>query len=298
LLTITQGSTGVTIAYDAAGRRTSVTRPSGVVSEYTYDAASRVTALTYRQGATTLGTLSYMYDAAGNRLRVGGTWARTGLPPALGLASYDAANRHLTFGAQVPTYDLNGNLLSDSTSGYTWDARNRLIGIAGPITATYQYDAAGRRTRKTINGLTTDFLHDGLNPVTESGLGGTGFLLTGLGIDDFMLRAGPVGTSVFLTDALGSLVATTDAAGGVQSEVTYEPFGATESTAPAPAYRFTGREQDDPTLLYYYRARYYHTDLQRFVSEDPIGLRGGPNLYAYVMNAPTRFTDPLGGACQ
>ena len=30
-----------------------------------------------------------------------------------------AANRHLTFGAQVLTYDLNGNLLNDGTSGYT-----------------------------------------------------------------------------------------------------------------------------------------------------------------------------------
>jgi YD repeat-containing protein len=107
--------------------------PNGVVTEYTYDAASRVTGLAFRQGATTLGTLSYMYDAAGHRLRVGGTWARTGLPPALASASYDAANRHLTFGGQVLTYDLNGNLVNDGTSGYTWDARNRLTGITGPI---------------------------------------------------------------------------------------------------------------------------------------------------------------------
>src|SRR6266498_1954222 len=38
----------------------------------------------------------------------------------------------------------------------------------------------------------------------------------------------------------------------------------------------------------------YHPGLQRFISEDPIGLRGGVNLYAYVANAPTRFTDPRG----
>jgi len=104
----------------------------------------------------------------------------------------------------------------------------RLIGLA----VVLAYDAAGRRTRKTIYGLTTDFVHDGLNPVTESSAGGTGFLLTGLGVDDFMMRIGPVSTSMFLTDALGSLVATTDAAGGLQSEVTYEPFGNTEMSAP------------------------------------------------------------------
>jgi len=295
LASVTQGSTVVTVTYDAAGRRTSVTRPNGVVTEYTYDAASRVTGLAYRKDTTTLGTLSYTYDAAGNRVGVGGTWARTALPPALDSASYDAANRHLTFHAQVLAYDLNGNLLTDGTSSYAWDARNRLTGITGPITATFQYDATGRRTRKTITSVTTDFVHDGINPVTESGPSGTGFLLTGLGVDDFLLRSDPVSTSMFLTEALGSLVATTDSAGGVQSEVTYEPFGATEISSPSPAYRFTGREHDEPLYLYYYRARYYHTDLQRFISEDPIEFDGGDvNLYVYVANNPLSFIDPLG----
>jgi RHS repeat-associated protein len=295
LVTITQGSNVVTLTYDAAGRRTSVTTPNGIVTEYTYDAASRVTGLTYRKDTTTLGTLSYMYDAAGNRLRVAGTWARTSLPPTLDSASYDAANRHLTVGGQVLAYDLNGNLLSDGTSGYTWDARNRLTGITGPIAATFQYDATGRRTRKTINGTTTDFVHDGINPVTESGPGGTGLLLTGLGTDDFLMRIDPGSTSTSLTDALGSLVATTDSVGGVQSEVSYEPFGATEISSPAPAYRFTGREHDEPLYLYYYRARYYHTDLQRFTSEDPLEIGGGDvNLYVYVANNPLSFIDPLG----
>jgi RHS repeat-associated protein len=294
LLTITQGSNVVTIAYDDAGRRTSVTLPNGVVTEYAYDAASRVTGLTYRRNTTTLGTLTYTYDAAGNRVQVGGTWARTALPPALDPASYDAANRPLTFGGQVLAHDFNGNLLSDGTSGYTWDVRNRLTGITGPVPATFQYDATGRRTRKTINGVATDFVHDGINPVTESSASGTGLLLTSLGIDDFLMRIGPA-TSMFLTDALGSLVATTDAAGGVQSELTYEPFGNTEMSSPAPAYRFTGREHDEPLYLYYYRARYYHTDLQRFTSEDPIEFAGGDvNLYGYVTNNPLTFIDPLG----
>jgi RHS repeat-associated protein len=44
----------------------------------------------------------------------------------------------------------------------------------------------------------------------------------------------------------------------------------------------------------YYRARYYSPQLGRFVSEDPSGLRGGTNNYAYVENAPFRSTDPLG----
>ena len=286
----------VSATYDAAGRRTSVTKPYDIVTEYTYDAASRVTGLTYRKNTSTLGTLSYMYDAAGNRLRVGGTWARTGLPPALTSATYDAANRNLTFGTQALSYDLNGNLLNDGTSSYTWDARNRLTGITGPVSATFQYDATGRRMRKTINGWTTDFVYDGINPVAESSIYGTEFVVTGLGVDDFLLHTG-LGANL-LTDVLGSLVATTNSAGAVESAVTYEPFGATQVSSsgwPAPAYRFTGREHDEPLYLHYYRARYYHTDLQRFISEDPIEFAGGDiNLYAYVLNNPMRYTDSLG----
>jgi uncharacterized protein RhaS with RHS repeats len=46
--------------------------------------------------------------------------------------------------------------------------------------------------------------------------------------------------------------------------------------------------------LYYYRARYYHPQLARFVAEDPIGLAGGINLYAYVRGNPLGAIDPLG----
>jgi RHS repeat-associated protein len=56
----------------------------------------------------------------------------------------------------------------------------------------------------------------------------------------------------------------------------------------------TGRE-NDATGLYFYRARYYSPTYQRFVSQDPIGFRGGdPNLYAYVSNGSTNWIDPWG----
>ena len=59
------------------------------------------------------------------------------------------------------------------------------------------------------------------------------------------------------------------------------------------SYEFTGREDDDGTV-YYYRARYYNTYLQRFLSQDPIEFSSGFNLYAYALNQPTALRDPLG----
>ncbi|MGH7343381.1 MAG: RHS repeat-associated core domain-containing protein, partial [Candidatus Rokuibacteriota bacterium] len=61
------------------------------------------------------------------------------------------------------------------------------------------------------------------------------------------------------------------------------------------AFQFTGRESEGLGGLHYYRARYYHPGFHRFISEDPIGFQGGDaNLYAYVGNAPTNATDPKG----
>jgi len=58
---------------------------------------------------------------------------------------------------------------------------------------------------------------------------------------------------------------------------------------------YTGRRLDAETGLYYYRARYYHAQLGRFISRDPIGYDGGDaNLYRYVGNAPTNARDPIG----
>ena len=75
----------------------------------------------------------------------------------------------------------------------------------------------------------------------------------------------------------------------------YSPFGETAARGERTgnASQYTGRENDG-TVLYYYRARYYDPGLKRFVSEDPIGLAGGGNVYAYVDNNPLNWTDPDG----
>src|SRR3989338_1768746 len=76
-----------------------------------------------------------------------------------------------------------------------------------------------------------------------------------------------------------------------------DPFGTTTATTagvPNP-FQFTGRENDGLAGLYYYRARYYHPALARFLGVDPVEFQAGEfNLYAYVMNNPLRYGDPHG----
>jgi RHS repeat-associated protein len=300
LTQITQGSSSVGFGYDAGFRRTSLTLPNGIVVESAYDNASRLTGLTYKLGPTTLGTLSYAHDAAGERAQVGGTWARTGLPQAVATASYDASNQQLSFGGETMTFDPNGNLATrvdgSGTTTYTWNARDELTALSGPgLMASFGYDGLGRRWTKTINGAQFDFLYDGLNPVQEGLLPSTptANLLTGLGLDEFLTRTDTAGVRALLSDALGSTLALGDASGAVQTEYTYEPFGAaTQSGASSTnSFQFAGRENDG-TGLYYNRARYYNATRQRFISEDPAGEDA--NAYAYVNNAPLTHVDPTG----
>ncbi len=294
---VTRGSAAVTIAYDNADRRTSLTLPNGIVVEYRYDDDSRLTGLTYKQGMSTLGTLTYGYDANGQRSSVGGTYARTGLPAALTSATYDDANQIATFGGTSFSYDDNGNLTSDGTRSYTWNARNELASLTGPINGSFAYDAFGRRRSKTIGGTTTQFLYDGLNPVQElSGGSPTANLLTGLGIDEFFTRTDATGVRNFLTDALGSSVALVDGSGTIQTEYSYESFGGitTSGGTTGNTFGFTGREVDG-TGLFFYRARYYDAKLQRFIGEDPLDFEAGDaNLHVYASNAPQDLTDPTG----
>ena len=290
LTQITQGTATVTIGYDNANRRTSLTLPNGVVVAYGYDAASRVTSITYTQGMTSIGNLTYTYDANGRRTSMGGSLAKVNLPSAITSATYNANNQLTNWNGTTLSYDLNGNMTYDGATTYTWDARNRL-GAFG--STTFAYDSFGRRTR---NATGTAFLYDGANAVQElSGSTVTANLLTG-GVDEIFTRTDSAGTRNFLGDALGSTLALTDSTGTVQTQYSYEPFGKTTATGSASSstFQYTGRENDG-TGMYYYRARYYNPTLQRFISEDPLGFGGGDaNLYAYVGNGPMDHTDPNG----
>jgi RHS repeat-associated protein len=173
---------------------------------------------------------------------------------------------------------------------YSWDARDRLTAIPG--VASFGYDAFGRRDTATRGGTATSFLYDRWD-VAQEQQGGAPHadLLIGLGVDERFARGG----ATFLTDALGSPVALADSTGAITTCYGYDACGTATSSGAANdnPYQFTGRENDG-TGLHYYRARYYSPAWARFVSEDPIGLAGGINSYAYGLGNPVSFADPYG----
>jgi len=255
---------------------------------------SELTGISYTNGGTNLGNLTYSYDLAGRRTNLGGSYAQTGLPQAVSTTVYNANNQLTQWGTATPTYDYNGNMLSDGTNSLVWNARNLLSSMNSGL-VSFQYDPYGRRSGKTVAGITTSYVYDGANIAQEiSGGSPIANLLSG-GVDEVFTRTDSSGTANFLTDALGSTLALTNSSGSALAQYAYEPFGNTTVTSGSSTnpYQYTGRENDG-TGLYFNRGRYYNPTLQRFVSEDPIGLAGGNNLYAYVGNDPADFVDRLG----
>ena len=294
LTQVAQGSAIVGFTYDNANRRATLTLPNGIIATYTYDVASQLTQLSYDNGTTNVGTLTYDYDNAGRITSRAGTLFQSVLPAAVATTGYNAGNQLTQWGSASPTYDLNGNLTSDGTNSYTWDARNRLTALTG--IASFVYDGSGRRQSLTEGSTTLTSVYDRYDPVQEQSGGSVpANLLTGLGIDERFARTESSSTSTFLVDALGSTVALTDSSASVQTSYGYDPYGVTSTSGPTSDnfYQFTGR-QSDGTGLYYYRARYYNPNWGRFISEDPAGFRGGSNLYRYVGNNPASRRDPLG----
>jgi RHS repeat-associated protein len=200
--------------------------------------------------------------------------------------------------AQTLTYDANGNLASDGTRTFQWDAENRLTGVLQGSTtlASFSYDATGRRFLKIAGGVTHTYVYDGAEIAEERlSTGGTIRYWHGLGIDQHLASQDQSGVaSYFVGDHLGSITQATDGTGQVTLNRQYDTWGNLLAGGSAAGYAFTGREWDSETGLYYYRARYYDPKIGRFLSEDPLGPAGDINRYVFVTNNPLRYLDPFG----
>jgi YD repeat-containing protein len=162
----------VDFAYDAASQFDTITRYANLggtqlvaQSDYDYDNASRLTALSYTKGATTLAGYTWTYDAAGRLTQFVST--------ADGTANYTYDDTNQLAGAtytyqstEAYSYDANGNR---ANTGYSTGDGNRMTSDG---TYNYQYDNEGNRTKRTniATGAVTEYTwdyRDRLTKVTE-----------------------------------------------------------------------------------------------------------------------------------
>ena len=297
LIELDYAGDAVHITYDSLGRYATITLRNGVTETYTYDAAGQLTNIDYATATTTIGGLTYSYDATGKAISEGGTMVNVNLPAAMSGNTYNANNQLSMSGY---SYDSNGRLTSKGASAFTWDARDQLASISGPVPAQFSYDALGRRIRKSINSVPTQFLYDGANYIQELGDGSSPSVqattVTGFGLDEVFGRTEGATKLDYLNDRLGSTVALSNEAGVPSTTYSSEPYGESVASGAATtnSRQFTGRENDGNGFIYY-RARYYDPIFQRFMSEDPFGSASGDlNAYRYVQNSPLNAIDPTG----
>ncbi len=111
-------------------------------------------------------------------------------------------------------------------------------------------------------------------------------------------RGEQIGTSARFAaiDHLTSVVTLTDAIGVELAAYSFDPFGRRVKTfgSDDTSVGFTSHQSHSRSGLALTLNRSYDAELGRWLSEDPIGIEDGPNMYGYVANRPTVWADPLG----
>ncbi|WP_369348354.1 RHS repeat-associated core domain-containing protein [Stenotrophomonas sp. JAG2] len=256
-----------TYVLDSGGNRIEQSAISGVSK---FDSANRL---------LERGTVSYVYDAAGNvRQRKDSALAE----PA-------------------------------RTTSYEYDGFNRLIRVrdgAESVVAQYTYDPFGYRLSKQVligrNGAQvgkTLYLHGEEGLLAEADASGRVMRAYGWhpehDYSTYPLFQHADGSYFYYhNDHLGTPWRVTNKAGAiVWSAEDYSDFGTAKVASDASIvqpWRLPGQYLDVETGLHYNLQRYYESQTGRYISEDPLGFTSNNNFYAYARHSPTNMVDPTG----
>jgi RHS repeat-associated protein len=253
-----------------------------------YDAAHRLRRRILPDGSVE----EFDLDAADNLL------SQPGL-----ISTLEDGNRLASIGGRRVAYNDRNHIaereLSSGTVRYRYDSRDHLTKIAserGDWTA--EYDALGRRTRKTSGGQTTEFywyIDQLIAEVSPTGklriyvYADPLAMSPVLFLDYDSIDASPQSARRYFihADQIGVPLLIEDRAGEVVWRAGIDPYGHAHVSANAGIecnLRFPGHYFDSETSLHYNRFRYYDPTLGRFMQSDPWGIAGGYNLYAYCRN--------------
>jgi RHS repeat-associated protein len=308
-----------TIAYDRAGRETSINavksgtilvsytgtyttsaghdtellqsetnNVTGITTTYGYDGLNRLTSAS----ATGSGSNSYTYtyDSNGNRTQNShnGTYSA--------IYGFNAANELATSGGATDgSYDQAGNQLSTGAGlSFGYNPKNQTTSFTPPsvstITAGY-LDAD--QTGRTSIGSTSE--QNGALGLYSDTTGSTTSYFTHLPSGDKQTLGEVVGSNAyyFLTDLQGSVVAATDTSGTVQATYSYDPYGTSLGTTGSISnpIRYDGGYYDNATGLYKFGERYYNSTDARWTQLDPSGQNVG---YFYAGDNPINEIDLTG----
>jgi RHS repeat-associated protein len=285
---------------------------TGLGEVFAYDLADQVTAVQHNianPNTTPVPGQNIYYDSNGNR-----TWYA---PPEInkhydvnGTASNLNQYNNVTINGSPYnlTYRPDANLASYgyNTASYYYDAQNRVTSATvGGQSMYFDYDGLNRQVSRRIgaNGTRTFNVWDGWDLIEEyQGANATAFYL--YGATGLIASTANGQFNYYFQDGSGSTSHVTDENGTLKEWYRYDLQGSPfiydannnqlSTTNRSVRHLFTGQQWYGEVGLYDLRNRFYSPDLGRLLQPDPIGFRGGNNLYRYCRNNPVTQSDPFG----
>ncbi len=285
------------MTYDAIGNITQ--RKDGIdeaqTETYGYDAISQL--VSFKRGTSVDKT--YEFDLLGNRIKTIENGIITNYI-ANSVNAYTSVSGGLTF---TPQYDENGNLLNDDKHTFVYDLNNRMVS-ADNVTTTFKYDALGRRISK--NDISYYYIKNQMIEEHANGKLSASYLY-GNNLDEILQMKRGEKAYYYHSNHLGSSIALSDIEGKQVEHIVYDAYGTptiTDVTGVVLSVSsisnnilFTGREYECNIGTYYFRFRYQHPNIGRFMCNDPVLYIDGMNTYFYVNNNPVNHKDPFGLTC-
>jgi len=288
--------------FDAVGNllQFKTTNENGEIhSNFTYDDLYQV------KSETGMADNEYASDSLYNRV------SKNGLPHKV-----NAINQLKDDSETLYSYDKNGNLIgmkSDrAASTYVYDALDRLISVTkGSEQYRYTYDFLNRRLSKQLFEKnneswklksTVRYLYQGQNEIGAVDESGKIFELRLLGLSRGAEIGGAIAHEIQgevlapIHDISGNVTCLVKGNREVFATYGYSAFGEVRSTGNAELnpWQYSSKRYDPETGFNNYGRRYYFAKIGRWLTPDPIGFEGGPNLYAYVLNNPLTHNDFYG----
>jgi RHS repeat-associated protein len=290
---------------DAVGNITKKNTITGQNS-YGYDNIYQLT--NYSNAVSDVKSATYNYDYAGNRQNVIFNGSK-----AYGY-TVDAMNQINSISDGITTtnftYDDRGNMTGKGLNVYGWDYKNRCINASvNGKSISYKYNLFDNKLERSINGNTTRYFYNGNILLCEKDV--TGKLLKTYTNDN----EGVIGFTRSVYDAVGTLhnkqrlyylfneqgsvTNITNEIGTPIQTYFYDPYGNILNVENDSINNFTfigrfGGQKDWDTGFIQFKHRWYDANIGRWISRDPIGVKGGINIYNYVKNNPTNISDTKG----